>query len=369
MHHQPISWGETEGEEVLRRSATRGHPSTTTLSEAGELLSSASPAFRDAVQFAAGFASADHHSILITGPTGTGKNILARWLHEHSPRAGRPFEYADLGATDETFAHSELFGHEKGAFTGALARRSGVFERAAAGTVHLDEIGSASIQVQRVLLQVVDTGRYSLLGGIQQLRTEARIIASTSQDLDERCAQHLFLPDLLHRVNVLRLRLPALTERREDIPGLAERFVAREWASATRSPGARPPRIRDDLMRLLLRYPWPGNIRELATAMARLVIQNPGESALGPAHLNGELMHLRGPTKPFKELTLAELEQLLHRCNDNVTQLAELVGRNRTHVHNRLTKLRRAAETERAVSRAHGRGGPDRVSDSTVGPD
>ncbi|RPE80028.1 nitrogen regulation protein NR(I) [Vulcaniibacterium tengchongense] len=213
-------------------------------------------------------------SVLITGETGTGKELVARALHRESPRAGRPFVALNTAAIPAELLESELFGHEAGAFTGAQRRHVGRFEQADGGTLFLDEIGDMPLPLQTRLLRVLAEGEFFRVGGRELIRVDVRVIAATHQDLEALVEQGRFRADLLHRLDVVRLRLPPLRERREDIPRLAERFLA----AAAAKLQAPAKRFADAALERLLAYSWPGNVRQLENLCWRLAALAPGDT-------------------------------------------------------------------------------------------
>ncbi|HSN22426.1 MAG TPA: nitrogen regulation protein NR(I), partial [Usitatibacter sp.] len=198
-------------------------------------------------------------TVLITGESGTGKELVARALHRHSPRAGKAFVAINTAAIPKDLLESELFGHERGAFTGAQSMRRGRFEQAEGGTLFLDEIGDMPPDLQTRLLRVLSDGHFYRVGGHTPLAANVRVIAATHQDLESRVRERLFRDDLYHRLNVIRLRLPALRERREDIPMLARHFLAK----SARDLGVEVKRLTDAAMQFLASRDWPGNVRQL----------------------------------------------------------------------------------------------------------
>jgi len=203
-------------------------------------------------------------TLLIRGETGTGKELLARYIHAVSPRAGQPFLAVNCGALPESLLESELFGHEKGAFTGATGQHKGIFELAHHGTLFLDEIGEASSAIQVKLLRVLETGDILRVGGEKPIRVNTRVIAATNAPLEELVEQKRFREDLFYRLDVVTLSLPPLRDRREDISLLAEHFLGQHY-----QPGE-APRLTTEVIRALTNYDWPGNIRELANVMAQV---------------------------------------------------------------------------------------------------
>jgi DNA-binding NtrC family response regulator len=212
-------------------------------------------------------------TVLLQGESGTGKELVARGLHALSPRRHRPFIAANVAALPETLLESELFGHEKGAFTGAASLRKGLFELAQAGTVFLDEIGELPLATQTKLLRVLEEREFRRVGGETILKVDVRVIAATNRDLREQVEQGHFRRDLYHRLNVLRIVLPPLRERREDIPRLIEQFV-REFSQQHDRPF---PGIDPDALQILVDYSWPGNVRELRNLIESMVVLSHGD--------------------------------------------------------------------------------------------
>ncbi|MEF8792149.1 nitrogen regulation protein NR(I) [Thiohalorhabdus sp.] len=211
-------------------------------------------------------------NVLITGESGTGKELVARALHRHSPRAEGPFVALNTAAVPAELLESELFGHDKGAFTGAVERRIGRFEEAEGGTLFLDEIGDMPADLQTRLLRVLAEGEIQRVGGRQLIRTDVRVIAATHQDLPQLIAEGRFREDLFHRLNVVPIHLPALRERREDIPQLASYFL-RDLADEL---GLQPKQLAPETLERLQAADWPGNVRELENLCRRLTLMAPG---------------------------------------------------------------------------------------------
>jgi len=210
-------------------------------------------------------------TVLITGESGTGKELVARALHRHSPRAAKPFIAINTAAMPKDLLESELFGHERGAFTGAQTMRRGRFEQAESGTLFLDEIGDMPADLQTRLLRVLSDGTFYRVGGHQPIRASVRVIAATHQDLEARVKEGLFREDLYHRLNVIRLRLPSLRERREDIPLLARYFLAK----SARDLGVEPKRLSDAAMAFLCGQSFPGNVRQIENLCHWLTVMAP----------------------------------------------------------------------------------------------
>lgn len=211
-------------------------------------------------------------TVLITGESGTGKELVARALHRHSPRAGGPYIALNTAAIPRDLLESELFGHERGAFTGAQAQRRGRFEQANGGTLFLDEIGDMPAELQTRLLRVLADGEFYRVGGHTPVHVDVRIIAATHQDLERRVKEGLFREDLFHRLNVIRIRIPPLRERSEDIPLLLAHFLKQAANELQTSPKTPRAEVND----YLRRYPWPGNVRELENTCRWLTVMASG---------------------------------------------------------------------------------------------
>jgi two-component system nitrogen regulation response regulator GlnG len=211
-------------------------------------------------------------TVLITGESGTGKELVARALHEHSPRAGRPFIALNTAAIPADLLESELFGHERGAFTGADAQRRGRFEQADGGTLFLDEISDMSLPLQTRLLRVLAEGEFYRVGGQTPIRVDVRVIAASHQNLHERVTRSLFREDLYHRLNVIRIELPPLRARAEDIPDLLSYYLV----VSAHELGVEPKSLAADALARLAAYDWPGNVRELVNLCRRLSVLAPG---------------------------------------------------------------------------------------------
>jgi len=223
---------------------------------------------------AIGRLSQSNATVLITGESGTGKELVALALHRHSSRAAKPFVAINTAAMPKDLLESELFGHERGAFTGAQAMRRGRFEQAEGGTLFLDEIGDMPAELQTRLLRVLSDGQYYRVGGHQPIKASVRVIAATHQDLEERVRQGLFREDLFHRLNVIRLRLPSLRERREDIALLAKHFLAK----SARELGAEAKRLSADAMENLAAQDFPSNVRQLENLCHWLTVMAPTQT-------------------------------------------------------------------------------------------
>ncbi len=234
-----------------------------------EILGQA-PAMQEVFR-AIGRLSQSHATVLINGESGTGKELVASALHRHSPRAGRPFIAINTAAIPKELLESELFGHERGAFTGAQNMRRGRFEQAEGGTLFLDEIGDMPQELQTRLLRVLSDGNFYRVGGHQPIKANVRVIAATHQDLEARVKQGLFREDLFHRLNVIRLRLPSLRERREDIPLLARYFLQK----SARDLGVEPKRLSENTLKYIAMQELPGNVRQLENLCHWLTVMAP----------------------------------------------------------------------------------------------
>ena len=223
---------------------------------------------------AIGRLSQSHATVLITGESGTGKELVAHALHRHSPRAGKPFVAINTAAIPKDLLESELFGHERGAFTGAQAMRRGRFEQAEGGTLFLDEIGDMSPDLQTRLLRVLSDGHFYRVGGHQPIKANIRVIAATHQDLENRVKQGLFREDLFHRLNVIRLKLPPLRERREDIELLTKFFLQK----SAKELGVEPKKVSDAAVSYISSLDFPGNVRQLENLCHWLTVMAPGQN-------------------------------------------------------------------------------------------
>ncbi|MBX3348033.1 MAG: sigma-54-dependent Fis family transcriptional regulator [Nitrospira sp.] len=220
-------------------------------------------------------------TVLITGESGTGKELVAKALHYNSSRRERPFVALNCAALPETLIESELFGHEKGSFTDATARRVGQFELANTGTLFLDEIGDLSPITQAKLLRVIQEREFTRIGGVQPIKVDVRIVAATNKNLDDLVRKGLFREDLYYRINVISLYLPPLRERTEDIPLIANHFLEKRLEEAQRPP----IEFGKEALELLTRYPWPGNVRELENFIEQAFIWSQHATEITPEHL------------------------------------------------------------------------------------
>ena len=254
-------------EESLREASVEIAPT-----ETPEILGQA-PAMQEVFR-AIGRLSQSNVTVLITGESGTGKELVARALHKHSPRAQQPFIALNTAAIPKDLLESELFGHERGAFTGAQAMRRGRFEQAENGTLFLDEIGDMPFDLQTRLLRVLSDGHFYRVGGHQPVKANVRVIAATHQNLEQRVRDGLFREDLYHRLNVIRLRLPSLRERRDDIPILVRHFLVQ----SARQLGVEPKRLSEEANRCIASLELPGNVRQLENLCNWITVMAPGQT-------------------------------------------------------------------------------------------
>jgi two-component system nitrogen regulation response regulator GlnG len=261
--------------ELVRRAIEEsGHQAGTeeVLSAVPEILGQA-PAMQEVFR-AIGRLSQSHATVLINGESGSGKELVARALHRHSPRRDSPFIAINTAAIPRDLLESELFGHERGAFTGAQTMRRGRFEQAEGGTLFLDEIGDMPAELQTRLLRVLSDGNFYRVGGHQPIKANVRVIAATHQNMEDRVRQGLFREDLFHRLNVIRLRLPPLRERREDIPPLAKHFIA----LSAQELGVEAKRLSEGTLKYLQSLDFPGNVRQLENLCHWLTVMAPGQT-------------------------------------------------------------------------------------------
>jgi two-component system nitrogen regulation response regulator GlnG len=260
--------------ELIRRAveeSQREEVAEERMAAAPEMLGQA-PAMQDVFR-AIGRLSQSNVTVMITGESGTGKELVARALHKHSPRAGGPFVAINTAAIPKDLLESELFGHERGAFTGAQTMRRGRFEQAEGGTLFLDEIGDMPFDLQTRLLRVLSDGHFYRVGGHNAIKANVRVIAATHQDLEQRVKEGNFREDLFHRLNVIRLRLPALRERKEDVPMLARHFLTQ----SAKQLGVEPKRISDAALAKLATFAFPGNVRQLENICHWLTVMAPAQ--------------------------------------------------------------------------------------------
>jgi DNA-binding NtrC family response regulator len=284
-------------------------------------------------------------SVLITGESGTGKELVAQTLHQLSPRASFPFVAINCAAIPETLLESEIFGHEKGAFTGAADRRQGCFELADRGTLFLDEIGEMTPATQVKLLRVLQERTFRRVGGRTEQSVDVRVIAATNIDPGEAVQKGKLREDLFYRLNVFAFRLPPLRERKEDLALLIQSFINEFNSSNQKSIAG----VDHQAMRMIEQYAWPGNVRELKNVIERATILAPGPF-IEPKHLPGSLAH-EPPVQHQPQVALAPgttveeaerrlIQMTLEHTRDNKTRAAEILGISLKTLHNKLNKLR-----------------------------
>jgi two-component system, NtrC family, nitrogen regulation response regulator NtrX len=289
--------------------------------------------------------------VLIYGESGTGKELVARAIHAKSRRAGDPFVEVNSAAIPEELIESELFGHVKGAFTGATAAKKGKFELADGATLFLDEIGDMSANVQAKVLRVLEEQRFEPVGSGNSVKVDVRVIAATNKRLDAEIDQGKFRPDLFYRLNVIPFELPPLRERLEDVPLLVDFFNQ----NFSRAYGKIPKQFESDAIEELQNYSWPGNVRELRNTIERVVIMNPGIRVVAadlPPHGKDEAPATSFRFPSFKEATDAYHREFIQRKLDeaegNVSRAADLMGVDRSHLYRRMRALGIPSRSERA---------------------
>lgn len=286
-------------------------------------------------------------TVLIQGESGTGKEMLARYIHAHSGRGDQAFVAMNCAALPESLAESELFGYEKGAFTGAVAQRCGRFERANGGTLLLDEISEMPLPLQAKLLRVLQEKEVERIGGSGVISTDVRVIATTNRDLAEMVRDGGFRKDLFYRLRIVPLTIPPLRERQDDIPWLIDHFIQKYQSCGS---GALP-RFSDSAMDALSKWPWPGNVRELENAVERALLLR-SDDVMGPELLLLDTDMTDSPSESTARLvgmTVRELEerlicQTLKHVNQNRTHAAEMLGISIRTLRNKLKEYRTEAE-------------------------
>jgi DNA-binding NtrC family response regulator len=276
-------------------------------------------------------------TVLITGESGTGKELVARAIHSTSPRRYHPLVVIHCGALTETLLESELFGHEKGAFTGAQYHKKGKFEIAEGGTVFLDEIGDISLKTQTDLLRVLQEHEITRVGGNQPIRVDFRCVAATNKNLEKLLEEGTFRPDLYYRLNVFRVEIPPLRERREDIPLLVDHFVRRFSLAMSK----RIVRVAPEAMCLLQEYDWPGNVRELENAVERAMVVADASGEAPELRAQDFTLKLPSPETPARTLEEVERQHILkvlEECGGNQTRAAEALNIDRVTLYNKLKK-------------------------------
>ena len=273
-------------------------------------------------------------TVLITGESGTGKELVARAIHTQSYRKGKPFIAVSCVALPESLLESELFGHEKGAFTGAHAQRKGKFEIANKGTLFLDEVGEMSANIQVHLLRVLEEKEFTRVGGNELVKVDVRVISATNKDMKKAIANDQFREDLYYRLNVVTIELPSLRERKEDVPLLAQHFLKRVTVENQKEITGFSPEATD----FLLKYEWPGNVRELENAIERAVILAK-DSYIGTADLpqeNLSLAHSAPLEKSLREIEKSHILNILSEIDGNYSEAARILGISRVTLYNKI---------------------------------
>jgi len=277
-------------------------------------------------------------SVLILGETGTGKELIARAIHANSKRMGGPFVPINCGAIPESLMESEIFGHEKGSFTGAIRPKKGLIEVAENGTLFLDEVGEIIPKMQVDLLRVLQDRSFYRVGGVEAIKADFRLISATHRDLAQQAAQGAFRQDFFYRINVITLRVPPLRERREDIQLLVTYFLKRFARETNREVDS----ISDDAMKMLLDYDWPGNIRELENVVERAVVTSKKRvlAAENFAYLNpgGVCVGISSTPRTLEEVEIAHIRQILDEQDWNISHAAKVLQVDRTTLHKKIRR-------------------------------
>jgi len=284
-------------------------------------------------------------TVLITGESGTGKELIANALHQNSPRKGGPFIKVNCAAMARELVESELFGHEKGAFTGALTAREGKFEAADGGTTFLDEIGDMSRETQAKVLRVLQEREFERVGGNRTIKVDVRVIAATNKDLRQMVREEKFREDLFYRLNVVNVALPALRERREDIPLLAAHFLKAVTSRYERGPMT----LSSDAYALLLGAPWPGNVRELKNVIEAAAVLAPGSEIRAadlrlpqqtqPPEISGSLSFKEAKQQVIEAFERDFISRALQHHQGNITRAAEEIGMHRQQLQQKIREL------------------------------
>jgi DNA-binding NtrC family response regulator len=312
-------------------------------------LVSKSPAMQSVFELAK-TAARSNSTILVLGESGSGKEVLARSIHAESPRAAGAFVAVSCAALTESLLESELFGHEKGAFTGAIARRKGKFEAAHGGTLFLDEIGDIGGKLQLDLLRVLEERRFHRIGGNENIEVDVRIIAATNRDLRKAVAEGKFREDLFYRLNVIPITIPPVRQRREDLPLLVDSILERLAVEMKK----RLDGVSSEAMAAILAHDWPGNVRELRNVLERgaVVAQGPvlqlHDLGMGGSEAKGESAPRTGPLASLEDMERRHVAAVLAHTGGNVSQSARILGIDRVTLYNKMKRygIRRDGEEE-----------------------
>ena len=338
--------------------------------DAGVGLVGSSPPMRKAMELVEKVAPSKA-SVVITGQSGTGKEMVARAIHQLSPRRDKPFIAINCSAIPATLIESEMFGHERGAFTGADQRRLGAWELADGGTLFLDEVGEIPIELQAKFLRVLEEERLRRLGGKSEIMVDVRVISATNRDLKEEIKACRFREDLYFRLNVFHINLAPLKERREDIPVLVQHFIDR----FSRDAGKKLQGVSPQAMKLLTDYAWPGNIRELRNTLERAVILC-GTGAIDPEHLpselaggGGESAYLKLPYGlPLREIEKEYILATLSRLQNNKARTAQALGISEKTLYNKLYRYSgRGPHREDEIEDEGGHASPPEIKVTGIG--
>jgi DNA-binding NtrC family response regulator len=273
-------------------------------------------------------------TVLVTGESGTGKELVARAIHHASPRRFHPLVVIHCGALTETLLESELFGHEKGAFTGAQYRKKGKFEIAEGGTVFLDEIGDISLKTQTDLLRVLQEREITRVGGNQIVKVDFRCIAATNKDLEKLIEEGKFRPDLFYRLNVFRVELPPLRSRRDDVPALVNHFVQKFSLAMSK----RISRVSPSAMNQLQQQPWLGNVRELENAVERAMVVGQEPELREQDFIFKPQSVSNGSSKTLEDMERAHILRVVEECGGNQSRAAEILDIDRVTLYHKLKK-------------------------------
>jgi two-component system nitrogen regulation response regulator GlnG len=355
FEYLPKPFDLTKAIELIRRAveeSQREQTSATNVDSTPEMLGQA-PAMQDVFR-AIGRLSQSNVTVMITGESGSGKELVAKALHKHSQRADGPFVAINTAAIPKDLLESELFGHERGAFTGAQAMRRGRFEQADGGTLFLDEIGDMKFDLQTRLLRVLSDGSFYRVGGHNAIKTNVRVIAATHQNLEQRVQEGVFREDLFHRLNVIRLRLPPLRERREDIAVLTRHFLQQ----SAQQLGVEAKRISDAAIELLQNFAFPGNVRQLENICHWLTVMAPAQ-AIEPKDLPPEVLMSEHPL-PSQAVSVVTKPVVLNAPSENwqaglEAEAMSLLASGRVDVWDEMTRRFEASLIQTALAHTRGR--------------